>query len=70
MSHGGGAGVSKMPKKCHLLFEWPRTYNFNGISLTWYNLIHLVYWDVQSIVCFNVIPANLKVHLKLISTKP
>ncbi len=22
MSHGGG-GVRKVPKKCHVLFEWP-----------------------------------------------
>ena len=24
MSHGGG-GVRKVPKKCHVLFEWPLT---------------------------------------------
>jgi hypothetical protein len=25
MSHGGGGGVRKGPKKCHVLFEWPPT---------------------------------------------
>jgi hypothetical protein len=23
MSHGGGGGVRKVPKKCPVLFEWP-----------------------------------------------
>ena len=24
MTHGVGWGVRKVPKKCHVLFEWPR----------------------------------------------
>jgi hypothetical protein len=29
MSHGGGGGVKKVRKKCHVLFEWPLMSNFH-----------------------------------------
>jgi hypothetical protein len=34
MSHTGGGGVRKVPKKCHVLFEWPLIY-FNVVGKGW-----------------------------------
>ncbi len=51
MSHGGGGGVRKVPKKCHVLFEWPLiTYSF-VVAVIRYNRenysSNATIWDVN-----------------------
>ncbi len=44
ISHTGGRGVRKVPKKCHVLFEWP--------FITIYNFYHNFHNKQQTKIIF------------------